>query len=690
MPTTNAMMLVRGQGSGVSSWANPQSRAAPVCCLILLASILAAAGQSGGEPSRQPTPLDWLARWVNAEVRALDTQRGQLAAQLPALPLPAGGNTSARLGWHSKVLPTAASNVWVRLDLGAVHPLDWVALVPASGEGAGQSGAGYGFPLRFRVEIAEEEDFSDATTIGDHTHADGANPGAFPFVIPAAGQRGRFLRITCSKPWPRRDDWIVALGEIIVLSGQRNLAAGATVQVSSAVTSPPAWAPDNLTDSQSLLGPPVGPEPSSSNGFLAQHERAPDAVKWVQVDLGREVDIEEVRLFPARPTDFADAPGTGFPVRFRIEAGNDPVFRTGTTVFATGARDFINPGDNALSFPCHSTRGRFVRVTAEQLHGRGTTFTFGLAEMQVWSGGTNVALKAPVTASDLFDNPQFPLWQPEYLVDGCNSRRRILDLPQWLAGLDRRRQLQFALVDLDSRREAAATKAMRRAMTAGGGIGVTFLLIASGLAWRSRLARRREVEQLRARIASDLHDEIGSQLGGIALAAQLAARRADDPEKAREHFAEIERTARETNDAMHDIVWLLKPGSVNLEELITRLRETASVQLREVECQFEAEGVTPRAVGIEFTRHVYLLGKEALANIAKHARARAVRIHVRVAGGTLHLTIHDDGTGYDPTTANSGNGLDNMRRRAAQLGGSLQITSAPGAGTTLTLTAPLR
>ena len=656
------------------------------CGALVLTSLQAGLGVDAAETSRS-----WIAELVSWDLRALNARHEQLTAELASLPESAGVNTGPRLGWHSKALPVPDAETWVQVDLGGVWALDAVALVAASGEAQGQQrGPGYGFPLRFRVEVAEDEKLTKPVVLHEAGVEDVPNPGALPLVIEARGVRARFVRMTALKAWPRRDDWIVALGEVIVLSGARNVAAGQPVRVSSATSSRPEWAPENLTDGQSLLGPPVGTEPSPSNGYLAVHERSPEVMKWVQVDLGRELPLDEVRLFPARPTDFADAPGSGFPPRFRIEAATDASFASPRLLLDTGTNDFISPGENPVTLRGDGQPARFVRVTATLLQDRGGTCSFALAELQVWSGSVNAAAGAQVTAFDVFDNPQFPRWRPEYLVDGFTSRHRILDLPEWLRGLARRREIVAELGRIESERRLAADATLALLAKGGAGLFGGVLLLAGGLLWRARRAKRREVEALRARIAGDLHDEIGSQLGGIALAAQLAARRADDPAKARAQFAEIERTAREANDAMHDIVWLLKPGSTNLEELVARLRETAAAQLREVDCQFEAEGITPRTVGIEFTRHVYLLGKEAFANIAKHAHARVVRIQIRVAGGALHLTIHDDGTGFDPAIAPAGNGLDNMRRRAAQLGGTLQITSTRGAGTTLTLTAPLR
>lgn len=625
------------------------------------------------------------------ELRELDARCQQLVGESASLPVSAAVNTGPRLGWHSRAMATPDSEIWAQVDLGRVWPIDAVALVAACGEAQGhEPGPGYGFPLGFRVEIAEDKEFNHPIKIHDTGADDFPNPGGLPIFIEGRGLQARFVRLKVLKPWPRREDWIVALDEMMVLSGSRNVAAGRPVSVSSSTSSLPEWSAENLTDCQCLLGPPVSTELSRSNGYLARHESSPDVSKWVQVDLGGEWPVDEVRLFPARPTDFADAPGSGFPHRFRVEAAMDASFTRSRVLYDTGPNDFITPGENPVSLSGDGELGRFVRVTATRLHDRGGTSSFALSELQVWSRNVNVAREASVTALDAFDNPQFPRWQPDYLVDGFTSRQRILDLPEWLSGLARRRVILLELDEIENARRRAADATLSLLAKSGVGLLGSTLLLTGAMLWRGKVAKRREVDALRARIAADLHDEIGSHLGGIALSAQLASRRVDDLEKAREHLEEIERTARETNDAMRDIVWLLKPGSTTLDELIARLRETAGSLLREVDLQFESEGITPRIVGIDFTRNVYLLGKESLTNIAKHARARNVRIRVRAANGRLCLTVHDDGDGFDLDKVRPGNGLENMRHRASLLGGTLQIVSAPRSGTTLSLDASIR
>ncbi|MBA4067643.1 MAG: histidine kinase [Isosphaera sp.] len=550
-------------------------------------SLLIAAWVASATAARAADPLTAV---FAGEVGRLDAGRGALTAELAALPVPAGADTGPHRGWHSAPLPSADTPAWVVVDLGRTWPVDRIGLVPASGEAETRGGPGYGFPVRFRVELADDPEFTNATAVGDFTATDLPNPGPLPVVADAGGRSGRYVRVTVTRAWPRQDDWIVALGEVTVLSGPRNVALGAKVRTSRGNRAVPTWDAQYLTDGRSLLGPPAGRDPSPSNGFLAAHSRTPGVEKWVEVDLGRAVPVDEVRLFPSRPTDFADSPGLGFPRRFRVEAAEGEAFAAPRPLFETARDDFPNPGDEVVSLPGDGRPARVVRVTATLLQDRGGLSSFGLAELQVWSGGANAALGKPVRASDVFANTQFPRWRPEYLVDGYNGRHRILDLPAWLDGLNRRRQVVDELAEVERAREAAARVAAGRAVWITAGLVGAAGLVAGGIVWRGRRTRRREVEALRARIASDLHDEVGSQLAGISLAAQLAAGGVTDPAGVRDRLEEIGQTARDATDAMRDIVWLLKSGPVTLPELIARLRETAATALRGTDHQFEAPG----------------------------------------------------------------------------------------------------
>ena len=182
-----------------------------------------------------------------------------------------------------------------------------------------------------------------------------------------------------------------------------------------------------------------------------------------------------------------------------------------------------------------------------------------------------------------------------------------------------------------------------------------------------------------------MHDEIGSNLGSIALLSQMALRQSGD---ARTDLAEINRVARETAASMRDIVWLIKPGASGTEDFVVKLRETAAAMLTGLEWQFDGDALT-RPLSLDWKREILLIFKEALHNVRRHAGAHRVDIHLADTGGELVMRIVDDGVGFDAAAATSGHGLNSQRQRAQALEGTWEIDSKPGQGTKLTLRAKL-
>jgi signal transduction histidine kinase len=121
-----------------------------------------------------------------------------------------------------------------------------------------------------------------------------------------------------------------------------------------------------------------------------------------------------------------------------------------------------------------------------------------------------------------------------------------------------------------------------------------------------------------------------------------------------------------------------------LEDLILRMKETANAMLPGIECRFQGmQENLGKTLPPQFRQDIFLLYKELLANIAKHSRASRVEINVSKADRLWRLGVHDNGVGFDPKGAYAGNGLKNLRLRAARLKGELTFHSEPGHGTTV-------
>lgn len=148
--------------------------------LLLAAAVLCAAAPRAPAAEAESDLARLLARLVSGEYLKLEARQDELRREAEALPLPAAENTSPQLGWHTPRLPSAGAGVWVQVDLGEVLPIDAIALVPASGQADARGGAGYGFPLRFRVEVADGPDFRAPRPAGDFTAAVAATSAKRP------------------------------------------------------------------------------------------------------------------------------------------------------------------------------------------------------------------------------------------------------------------------------------------------------------------------------------------------------------------------------------------------------------------------------------------------------------------------------------------------------------------------------
>jgi ligand-binding sensor domain-containing protein/signal transduction histidine kinase len=210
-----------------------------------------------------------------------------------------------------------------------------------------------------------------------------------------------------------------------------------------------------------------------------------------------------------------------------------------------------------------------------------------------------------------------------------------------------------------------------------------------------QVEQERALERERARIAQDLHDDLGSSLTRISLLSDLAKADKDSPKLVEAHAQKISQSAGQTVRALEEIVWALRPGSDSLQSLVEYIAHFASELFESdtTRCRLDLPQDLPaRALPPEMRHNIFLVVKEALTNALKHARAKEVQLHVRASGKSLEIVVEDDGRGFDAEmmkTRKGRQGLGNMRRRAESMGGTLAVQSAAGQGTTVKLAVKL-
>jgi ligand-binding sensor domain-containing protein/signal transduction histidine kinase len=221
--------------------------------------------------------------------------------------------------------------------------------------------------------------------------------------------------------------------------------------------------------------------------------------------------------------------------------------------------------------------------------------------------------------------------------------------------------------------------------------GLVVMLIAALLFafYRYRVARLLELQRMRLRIASDLHDDIGSSLGSIALTSDMMQLNSDLPAGERKQLAEMSRAARTTAEALRDIVWVINPSSDTMDSLLLKLKDEASALLQGTDHVFDVSAHSERAIlSMELRHNIILVFKEALHNIVKHSGATFVRIGIEWGEHFVKLRIEDNGKGFDAINKGKGNGLASMKRRGEKLG-HLEMMSESGKGTTVSLEAKI-
>lgn len=256
--------------------------------------------------------------------------------------------------------------------------------------------------------------------------------------------------------------------------------------------------------------------------------------------------------------------------------------------------------------------------------------------------------------------------------------------------------------------------------TLGWSLVAVFLGLATGLAWTGLRPRKpeeiaaeiegltipdeirqgllRQIEEAAAqeernRLARDLHDSIKQQLFSINVGTAAAQERWDrDPEGARKALADVRRSAREAMVEMQAMLHQLRPEALGTAGLIEALREQCEAlgyrSGAEVTLEL-GEPVPDDRLPPGAPETLFRIAQEMLANVARHARARQVRLWLGRQDEEVVIQIEDDGQGFDPEAEVSGMGLRNLKERAESLAGRLEIASAPGSGTRMAARVPL-
>jgi len=200
-------------------------------------------------------------------------------------------------------------------------------------------------------------------------------------------------------------------------------------------------------------------------------------------------------------------------------------------------------------------------------------------------------------------------------------------------------------------------------------------------------------EQLRNKIARDLHDDIGSTLSGINIFSKLALQKLPHDQKTSgELLLRINDRTEKTMEALSDIVWSINTRKDNMDNILSRMREYLGEVIEPLGIQYSflaTAAINQVHLGMEIRKEVYLIFKEAIHNASKYAVCSFIKISLEKENKSIVLTVEDNGKGFDKQGIIPGNGINNMQERAEKIGARLEINSQPNAGTRIRLVFPI-
>ena len=215
------------------------------------------------------------------------------------------------------------------------------------------------------------------------------------------------------------------------------------------------------------------------------------------------------------------------------------------------------------------------------------------------------------------------------------------------------------------------------------GIGIYFFILYN-------LRQKLKLQDVRNRIAADLHDEVGSNLNSIAIFVELLRRKA--PPELLPILEKITNNSVESVQLMQDTIWAIQSKNDDFQKFIDRMRGFATEVLAAKGIAFDFENQIDNAktsLSMDTRKNAYMIYKEAINNIVKHSKATKTEVRISEENNQILIEVSDNGIGFDQNQATEGNGLHNFEQRAEDNEMKLDIDSMQGKGTKVMLGIPL-
>ncbi|MBC7980801.1 MAG: hypothetical protein H7Y36_09590 [Armatimonadetes bacterium] len=633
--------------------------------------------------SSMSNPIGRVARLFNPRLVKVEERVEFLNNQLMSLALHQEQSLKTGIGCRGARISPGGPDPSVVIDLGKVVPVEALYLVPLQEESSERRGL---FPKRFTIEFSIVPDFSKKRIL--YTSGDKYFPGSGgkPVKFMGQGAQARYVKLIVNQGQMRGESEVFGLSEFVVISDGFPVSFGSKVSAEGQLCDKDLWYAGAITDGRMPLGVWQGGNWSGKDEKSNLYSIAsPDEeISW-SINFGKDTKLDMVVLFPYEIRGVLEAGILPEKMEFQVRAEGEADFKT--------IRLWENPVEGTnhvtpLLLPLNGIVASEFRIKGLKARVVGNEQLYGFSEIEVWSDHKNIAKDHTVSckASDM----STPV---ATLTNGYASERQIIPVGSWLNQLHERWRVEREIEALQPMHtQMAAESELNATWGSAMMLGLTFL-IPVFVVERRRLISSKHIDQLRKRIAADLHDDIGSNLGSISLIARTARKdlvRLHGPDEIAEDLDEVESIARESSLAMRDIVWLLERKQDSIGDLVHRMRETASRLLREMDYTIECDSSKSAAkLSLDAKRHLFLFYKEAIHNVLKHAKAKKVTIRLWDKGDMLALQIIDDGKGLPMVMENDFEVPHLVRKlddRARVLDGKLEVKTEAFKGTEILLT----
>lgn len=636
----------------------------------------------------------------DVDISNLENKTQEIKRALSVLPKREQKWTGERFGYHSVFRSSNAGSEpmheWVQLQLNQLTPTRAIVLAPAV-DPQGNQTQSYGFPRRFRIEFRTEINGKIIHLI-DHTHEDFPDPGVAPVIFDKLNFDARYIRLIVEKGQVGNGMEFFALSEIFVMeqreSGMVNVAPYSQRTASGDLQSYPFWDIRFLADGLSALGMPLGVGETKHTNFIAKYPlmKNNETVEIV-IDLGGEKHMGRMAFYPADPPYNILLPHFGYPDRMVIEVFNDvslkkSIYRMEVYPdYKLRKHDrhiqFRPATDLAFAVPMSSAAGRYVRVKSSGLSDYDGFSILAFGEIILWGADENLSMDCEVNVT----SPRASITpiEPKRLVDGYVNSCPIVDTFQWLEGLARRETLERELAKVSATLMERKLALERWWKYAARLVLILLLMIVVYLALRIRMRRIRAVIELRNQISRDLHDDVGCNLGSIAMGISNLKDEVNNV-SLDEEFDELYQVACETSVALEEAVFFNQRGQITVKEFVSRLEQRTHLVVGDKEVEFTVVGTFPnKSIDLRKKRQISLIFKEALYNCVRHAHATKIEVLVSLEVDRFRLAINDNGVGFDVSELSRISGIDNMKKRAEKVAGKFTIKSAMTKGTSFEL-----